>query len=70
MDLAPDPFDFQEFVRVDLYSDRQAFRAPGYEWIAPECFMSRGVKGQPQIALREMSRLSAVLGRTDARASI
>ncbi len=60
--FAPDPVDFREFLNVDLYSDDQAFVAPGYEWTAPERFMSRSVKGQPRVTVKGLSQLSAVLG--------
>jgi Putative esterase len=60
--FCPDPVDFREFVNVDLYADSAAFVAPGYEWTAPERFISRSVKGQPRVSLRDFSRLSAVLG--------
>ncbi len=60
--FCPDPVDFREFVNVDLYKDDYAFTVPGYEWIAPERPMSRTVKGQPRMTVRELSRLSEVLG--------
>ncbi|HMH27806.1 MAG TPA: alpha/beta hydrolase-fold protein [Steroidobacteraceae bacterium] len=60
--FCPDPVDFREFVNVDLYADSEAFTAPGYEWTAPERFMSRSVKGQPRVSVRDFSRVSAVLG--------
>jgi hypothetical protein len=60
--FCPDPVDFREFVNVDLYADTEAFTAPGYEWTAPERFMSRSVKGQPRVSVRDFSRASAVLG--------
>jgi len=47
---------------VDLTRTLRPFSVPGYEWTAPERFISRSVKGQPRVSLRDFSRLSAVLG--------
>jgi Putative esterase len=60
--FVPDPLDFTEFCNINLYKDGNAFRIPGYEWIAPERYFSRGVSGEPHFRWRDMSRLSEVLG--------
>jgi hypothetical protein len=60
--FAPDMVDLRDFLNADLYADRQAFNAPGYEWRAPERYMSRSVTGQARMTVREFSRLSMVLG--------
>jgi hypothetical protein len=60
--FAPDPVDFREFCNMDLYSDRNAFQPDGYEWMTPERYMARSVKGEPRVRWRDMSRVSTVLG--------
>ena len=60
--FCPDPVDFREFLNSDLYKDESAFTVPGYDWVAPERFMSRTVKGEPRVTVRSLSQISAVLG--------
>jgi len=60
--FCPDPIDFREFVNVDIYKDAEAFTVPGYEWLPLERPVSRTVKGQPRLSVRQLSQLSAALG--------
>lgn len=58
----PDPVDFARYQLVDIYSDNNAFVAPGYDPPAPERPMQRTDEGQVLVTMRQMSQLEEVLG--------
>ncbi|HEV2500213.1 MAG TPA: alpha/beta hydrolase-fold protein [Terriglobia bacterium] len=60
--LYPDPVDFHHDQLVDIYSDSNAFFAPGREWVQAPRPMERTTEGQPVMTMQQMSRLEAVLG--------
>ena len=71
--LFPDPVDFQRFVLSDIYRDESVYtvqdhedrdrdhRFPSQEWGPAERPFRRSVEGQPQVTMREMSRLESVI---------
>lgn len=58
----PDPVDFTRYQMVDIYSDNNAFAAPGYDAPAPERPLERTDEGQQLVTMRQMSQLEDVLG--------
>jgi len=60
--MYPDPIDFRRYQLVDIYSDDNAFVAPGYEYMVPERPMMRTPEGQVTQTMRQMSQLEDVLG--------
>ena len=64
----PDPVDFRQWGLVDIYSDTNAFMAPGTHWVIPERPMMRTAEGQVLITERQESQLEAVLGSHDRSA--
>jgi hypothetical protein len=60
--MYPDPLDFRRYQLVDIYSDDNAFVAPGYEYMVPERPMMRTAEGQVTQTMRQMSQLEDVLG--------
>ncbi len=60
--LFPDPVDFRRYQLVNIYSDDNAFEAPGRQWMVPERPMMRSVEGQMLQTVRQMSQLEEVLG--------
>jgi len=60
--MYPDPIDFRRYQLVDIYSDDNAFVAPGFEYNAPERPMMRTPEGQVVETMRQMSQLEDVLG--------
>ncbi len=58
----PDPVDFTRYQLVDIYSDNNAFEAPGYQPPVPERPMERTDEGQVLVTMRQMSQLEEVLG--------
>jgi enterochelin esterase-like enzyme len=60
--LYPDPIDFHRYQMVDIYSDDNAFTAPGYQYMVPERPMMRTAEGQVVQTVRQMSQLEDVLG--------
>jgi hypothetical protein len=58
----PDPVDFTRYQLVDIYSDNNAFLAPGYDPPVPERPMERTNEGQVDVTMRQMSQLEEVLG--------
>ena len=58
----PDPVDFRRYQLVNIYSDANAFQAPGVRWLIPERPMMRTVEGQVTQTVRQMSQLEAVMG--------
>ncbi|MBX3278468.1 MAG: hypothetical protein KF868_10750 [Acidobacteria bacterium] len=58
----PDPIDFRSLFLINIYEDENAFRAPGYEWLAPERYAFRAADGQPLQSIRQLSRLHDALG--------
>ena len=60
--MYPDPIDFRRYQLVDIYSDDNAFTAPGYDYMVPERPMMRTAEGQVVQTMRQMSQLEDVLG--------
>ncbi len=60
--MYPDPIDFRRYQLVDIYSDDNAFVAPGYEYMVPERPMMRTPEGQVVQTMRQMSQLEEVMG--------
>jgi len=60
--MYPDPIDFRRYQLVDIYSDDNAFVAPGYEYMVPERPMMRTPEGQVTQTMRQMSQLEDVMG--------
>ena len=60
--MYPDPIDFHRYQLVDIYSDDNAFVAPGYQYNVPERPMMRTPEGQVVQTMRQMSQLEDVLG--------
>jgi hypothetical protein len=58
----PDPVDFTRYQLIDIYSDNNAFLAPGYDPPVPERPMERTNEGQVDVTVRQMSLLEEVLG--------
>lgn len=58
----PDPIDFRSLFQINIYEDENAFRAPGYEWLAPERYAFRASDGQPLQSIRQLSQLHEALG--------
>jgi enterochelin esterase-like enzyme len=58
----PDPVDFRHYQLTDIYSDDNAFYAPGFEWVRRERPMMRTEDGQVIETTRQMSQLEQVLG--------
>ncbi len=64
--LYPDPVDFRRNQLVNNYADTNAFVPNGDTPPVPERYMMQTEEGQPQVTVRQMSQLEAVLG-TKAR---
>jgi len=60
--MYPDPVDFRRYQLVDIYSDENAFVAPGFEYMVPERPMMRTPEGQVVQTMRQMSQLEEVMG--------
>jgi hypothetical protein len=60
--LYPDPIDFDHYQLVDIYTDPNAFFAPGHHWIQVPRPMMRDTDGQIEMTMQQMSQLEAVLG--------
>jgi hypothetical protein len=60
--MYPDPIDFRRYDLVNIYDDDNAFYAPGHQWLIPERYFQRTPDGQPQVTVKQMSQLEAVLG--------
>lgn len=58
----PDPVDFTRYQFVDIYSDNNAFLAPGYDAPVPERPAERTPEGQVTTTVRQMSQFEEVLG--------
>lgn len=58
----PDPIDFRHYGMVDVYKDDNAFTEPGHQWTAPTRYLMRQADGQPEVSIREFSRMEDVLG--------
>jgi hypothetical protein len=58
----PDPVDFSRYQLIDIYSDNNAFLAPGYDPPVPERPLERTPEGQAIVTVREMGQLEEVLG--------
>jgi hypothetical protein len=58
----PDPIDFRSLFQVNIYEDDNAFRMPGYTWLAPERYAFRAADGQPLQSIRQLSQLHQALG--------
>jgi hypothetical protein len=59
----PDPVDFTRYGIVDIYTDANAFLAPGYDPPIPERPLERTVEGLTDLTIRQMSQFEEVLGR-------
>ncbi len=60
--FAPDSADLRRYGLVNIYDDDNAFTAPNREWLIPERVFYRSPDGQPEITVRQMSQMEAVLG--------
>jgi hypothetical protein len=60
--MYPDPIDFRHYDLVNIYDDDNAFYEPGHEWLVPERYFQRRPYGQPEVTVKQMSQLEAVLG--------
>jgi hypothetical protein len=60
--LYPDPISFEHYQLINIYTDDNAFVAPGYTWLKVWRPMMRSVEGQMEVTEEELSRLEAVLG--------
>ncbi|MCC6244677.1 MAG: hypothetical protein IT353_17665 [Gemmatimonadaceae bacterium] len=60
--LYPDPVDFRRNQLVDNYADTNAFVPNSSTPPVPERYMMQTEEGQPQVTVRQMSQLEAVLG--------
>jgi Putative esterase len=60
--FAPDSVDFRRYGLFNIYADANAYTAPNREWLVPERTFYRSPDGQPEITLRQMSRLEAASG--------
>lgn len=60
--FAPDSVDFRRYGLVNIYDDANAYQAPNREWLIPERTYYRSPDGQPEISIRQMSRLEAASG--------
>ncbi len=58
----PDPIDFRRYQLVNIYEDENAFYAPGRSWIPGDRPMRRGVDGQVNLTVKQVSQFEAVLG--------
>lgn len=58
----PDPIDFRALFQVNIYDDENAFRIPGYYWLAPERYAFHADDGQPLQTVRQLSQLHDALG--------
>ncbi|MBZ5625779.1 MAG: hypothetical protein LAQ69_44875 [Acidobacteriia bacterium] len=60
--MYPDPIDFRRYGMVDIYSDDNAFVAPGFDYMVPERPLLRTPEGQVIMTMRQLSQLEEVLG--------
>ena len=60
--MYPDPIDFRHYDLVNIYDNDNAFYEPGHEWIGPERYFQRRPTGQPEVTVKHLSQLEAVLG--------
>jgi S-formylglutathione hydrolase FrmB len=58
----PDPIDFRRWEMIDIYSDPNAFEAPGFQYVARERPMMRTPEGQTIQTVRMKSLFEATLG--------
>jgi hypothetical protein len=58
----PDPVDFTRYQMVDIYTDNNAFLAPGYDPPVPERPAERTDEGQVTTTVRQMSHFEEVMG--------
>jgi hypothetical protein len=58
----PDPVDFSRYGIVDIYTDANAFLAPGYDPPIPERPLERTAEGLTDLTIRQMSQFEEVLG--------
>ena len=58
----PDPIDFRALFQVNIYEDENAFKAPGYYWLAPDRYAFHADDGQPLQSMRQLSQLHDALG--------
>jgi hypothetical protein len=60
--LYPDPVDFKHDQLIDIYSDDNAFFAPGHHWLPAVRPLSRTTAGQVTATVQQESQLEDVLG--------
>jgi Putative esterase len=60
--LYPDPVDFKHDQLIDIYSDENAFFAPGHRWLPAVRPLSRTTDGQVTATEQAESQLEDVLG--------
>ncbi len=60
--LYPDPIDFHHYQLVNIYSDDNAFFAPGHHWLPAVRPLERQPDGQVTMTLQQESQLEDVLG--------
>ena len=60
--FCPDPIDFRNYGLINIYTDDNAFRVPDRHWLIPQRYIMRASDGQPEVTVRQFSRLEAVLG--------
>ena len=58
----PDPVDFSRYQLTDIYTDNNAFLAPGFDPPVPERPLERSDEGQVVVTMRQMSQFEDVLG--------
>jgi Putative esterase len=60
--LYPDPIDFQHYQLINIYSDDNAFFAPGRPWLRAVRPLEREPDGQVTVTEQQESQLEEVLG--------
>jgi len=60
--LYPDPVDFRHDQLINIYSDGNAFFAPGHRWLRAVRPLRRGTDGQVTATEQQQSQLEDVLG--------
>lgn len=60
--LYPDPIDFMHDQLINIYSDDNAFFAPGHHWLPAVRPLSRETDGQVTATVQQESQLEDVLG--------
>ena len=58
----PDPVDFHRWVTSDVYTDDDAYLAPGTRWLPHERPFMRTPEGQPMLTMRQVDQIENTLG--------